>query len=126
VLAGALAVAVNLAIRALVLALLDKPDVPYPLALPPVIEFTFLPSLFGTLLFLLLRQTTARPVRWFTLAATTVLVLSCIAPLTLFRREEITTGVLLALLVMHTTPAVLLVTTLRRITRTADPAAPPD
>ena len=63
VLAGALAVAVNLAIRALVLALLDRPDVPYPLVLAPVIEFTFLPSLLGTLLFLLLRRTTARPVR---------------------------------------------------------------
>jgi hypothetical protein len=124
VLAGALAVAVNLAIRALVLALLDKPDVPYPLVLPPVIEFTFLPSLLGTLLFLLLRRSTARPLRWFTLAAVAVLVLSWIAPLTLFLRDEITTGVLLALLVMHTTPAALLVTTLRHVTRTANAVTP--
>jgi hypothetical protein len=123
-LAGALAVAVNLAIRDLVLTLLDKPDVPYPLVLPPVIEFTFLPSLFGTLLFLFLRRATTRPAYWFTLAAMTVLVLSWIAPLTLFLRDEITAGVLLALLVMHTTPAVFLVTTLHWITRAGADHAP--
>jgi len=113
-LAGTVSVAVNLVIRALVLLLLDEPEVPYPLVLPPVIEFTFLPSLLGTLLFLVLRRRTTRPVRWFTIAAVAVVVLSWIAPLVLFLRDEITAGVLLALLVMHTTPAVLLVTALRK------------
>ena len=122
-LAATLSVAVNLVIRALVLQLLDKPDVPYPLVLPPVIEFTFLPSVLGTLLFLVLRRVTTRPVRWFTIAAAAMLVLSWTAPLALFLRDEITAGVLLALLVMHTTPAVILVTALRKITQAAAPPA---
>ena len=123
VLAGILSVGVNLAIRALVLALRDRPDVPYPLVLPPVVEFTFLPTLLGTLLFLLLRRTTTQPLRWFTISAAVVVVLSWAAPLILylhpFEDHEISAGVLVALLVMHTTPAILLVTALRRITPTA-------
>jgi hypothetical protein len=120
VLAGILSVAVNLAIRALVLALRDRPDVPYPLVLPPVVEFTFLPTLLGTLLFLLLRRTTTQPLRWFTISAAAVVVLSWIAPLILFLHpfpdHEITAGVLLGLLVMHIAPAVLLIAALRQIT----------
>jgi hypothetical protein len=118
-LAGTLSVAVNLVIRALVLLLLDEPDVPYPLVLPPVVEFTFLPSLLGTLLFLVLRRRTTRPVRWFTIAAAAVVVLSWAAPLVLFPRDEITVGVLLALLVMHMTPAVVLVAAPRNAAGTA-------
>ncbi|HZM77559.1 MAG TPA: DUF6069 family protein [Candidatus Limnocylindrales bacterium] len=123
--AATLSTAINLAIRALVLGLLDNPEVPYPLVLRPVIEFTFLPSLFGTLLFLFLRRVTTRPVHWFTIAAAAVLVLSWIAPVVLFVHDDITAGVLVALMIMHTTPAVLLVTTLRTITRTAATATPP-
>jgi hypothetical protein len=119
-LAGTVAVAVNLAIRALVLALLDKPRAPYPLVIPPVVLFAFLPCLLGAAVFLILRRATTRPVYWFTRAAVAVLVLSWAAPLIGFLRHdphrEITIGVLLALLLMHATPAVLLVTTLRRIT----------
>ena len=131
VLAGILSVALNLAIRAVVLALRDRPDVPYPLVLPPVVEFTFLPTLLGTLLFLLLRRTTTQPLRWFTICATAVVVLSWIAPLTLFLHrfpdKEISAGVLLALLVMHTTPAVLLITALRQITPPRKPPhSPPE
>ena len=131
VLAGVLSVAVNLAIRALALALSDRPDVPYPLVLPPVVEFTFLPTLLGTLLFLLLRRTTTQPLRWLTISAAAVVVLSWTAPLTLylhpFPHHEITAGVLLALLVMHTTPAVLLITALRRITPPRKPPhSPPE
>jgi len=118
-LAGAGSVAVNLTIRALVLALLVKPQVPYPLALGPVIEFTFLPCLLGAAVFLILRRITTRPLRWFTIAAATVVVASWTAPLILFlqpdSRRHITAGVLLALLVMHITPAALLVATLRRV-----------
>jgi hypothetical protein len=119
VLAGVLAVAVNLAIRAVALGLRDQPDVPYPLVLPPVVEFTFLPTLLGTLLFLVLRRNTARPLRWLTISAMAAVVLSWAAPLILFLHpfpdHEITAGVLLALVIMHTTPAVLLVTALRLV-----------
>jgi hypothetical protein len=125
VLAGILSVAVNLAIRALVLALRDRPDVPYPLAPIPVVEFTFLPTLLGTALFLILRRTTTHPLRWLTISAVAVVVVSWAAPLILFLHpfpdHEITAGVLLALLVMHTTPAILLIMVLRRIAPTAAP-----
>jgi hypothetical protein len=121
VLAGILAVAINLAIRAVVLALRDQPDVPYPLALPPVVEFTFLPTLLGTVLFLILRRNTTQPLRWLTIAAVVVVVLSWAAPLILYLRpiadHEISAGVLGALLVMHTTPAILLIAGLRIVSR---------
>jgi hypothetical protein len=110
--AGVVSVAVNLVIRAVVLALLVKPEVPYPLVLPPVVEFTFLPCLLGAAVFLILRRFTTRPLRWFTVAAATVVVLSWAGPLILFLGDDITIGVMLVLLVMHITPAVVLVATL--------------
>ncbi len=116
-LAGALAVAVNLAIRALVLAFLVRPDVPYPLVLPPVVEFTLLSTLLGTAVFLVLRRFTGDPLRWFAFAALGVVALSWIAPLVLFVQGEITVGVFAALVAMHVTPAVVLMAALQRTVR---------
>ena len=46
-LAGVLAAGLNLAIRVPVLALLDRHDVPFPLAPGAVVIFTFVPCLLG-------------------------------------------------------------------------------
>lgn len=119
--AAALAVAVNLAIRAVTLAVLDGSAVPYPLVLPPVVEFTVLPTLLGGLLFVLLRRFTRRPLRWFAAAAAAVVVLSWIAPVAVYLGGRIDGGVMLVLLAMHVVPAALLVAALSRVSP-ADPA----
>src|SRR5215510_11108155 len=113
-LAGAVAVAVNLAIRAAVLAALDQPDVPRPLVLGADVVFTFVPCLLGGLVFVVLRRRTTRPVYWFTLAAAAVVVLSWAAPLAGWLGGGFTAGLALGLSVMHVTPAVVLVAALRR------------
>jgi hypothetical protein len=118
VLAGLGAVLVNLAIRAGVLALLGGHPVPFPLAPAADVIFTFVPSLLGTLLYLILRRTTHRPLRWFTVTASIVVVLSWTGPVVLVPARVVTIPVMLALLVMHTVPAAALTTALRRVDRT--------
>jgi hypothetical protein len=82
---------------------------PFPLAPGADVIFTFVPSLLGTLLFLLLRRTTSQPVRRFTFVAAAALVLSWIGPLALLLGDVVAPSIMVALLVMHAIPAVVLV-----------------
>jgi hypothetical protein len=123
-LAGLLAVGINLAIRSAALALLRESVVPFPLAVGADVLFTLLPCLLGALLFLLLRRTASRPLRWFTVTAAVVLVVSWAAPAALAVRGLIGSGDLVTLLVMHAVPAAAIVIVLRRIGRTSHEKVP--
>jgi len=107
--AAVLAVVVNLAVRAAVLGLLSPHAVPFPLAPGADVIFTFLPALLGTALYLLLRRTSARPLRWFSRIAVAVVALSWLGPVALVPAGVVGVPVMLGLFVMHAVPAAVLV-----------------
>ncbi len=115
--AAALAVVVNVALRAGILAVLSPHALPFPLAPGADIVFTFVPGLLGTALYLVLRRRGARPVRRFAVIATVVVVISWVGPVVLVPAGVVTVPVMLGLMVMHAVPAAVLVAAFRWVDR---------
>jgi hypothetical protein len=115
--AGAVAVVLatlaNLAVAGLARAVLDVPADFTPLAPGPVSFLTLAAGTAGVGLFVLLVLFTARPLRWFRLAAVTVALVSTLSPLGLLlgrSRVPSTSGrAVAAAVVLHLLAAVVLV-----------------
>ena len=109
--AAVAAVAVNVLVRAIAVALFDIPDSFEHIELRAVVVSTLIGVLAAALVYAVIRRIASDPARTFTIVAVIALVLSLAAPLSLGFDE---TAAVCTLVVMHVLTAAIVIATFSR------------